>query len=307
MCDYRAGRRTGVGACGDAPFRGRRSVRIYGNARENADDVAQQKVAASSAAPALPGPTNAPGEALPQIRSTKVLAVKSAQVIRHIAFEDLGAFEAPLADAGYAIRYCDVGVDDLGRIDADTTDLLVVLGGPIAAYAESAYPFLTSERRLIARRLARGRPTIGICLGAQLIASAAGSRVYPSGGVEIGFAPITLTPAGRASCLAAFDDDPMTLHWHGDTFDLPRGAERLASTTLCENQAFAIGRNVIGFQFHPEADAHRMEQWLIGHAVELAAAGIDIPELRIQAQHLAPGLTAKAAQVVETWLSQLDD
>jgi GMP synthase (glutamine-hydrolysing) len=104
---------------------------------------------------------------------------------------------------------------------------------------------------------------MGICLGAQLIARAAGARVYPSGVKEIGFAPITLTEAGCDSCLAAFADDPLTLHWHGDTFDLPEGATLLASTPGCRNQAFSLGPTVIGFQFHPEAGGPGFERWLI--------------------------------------------
>ena len=100
--------------------------------------------------------------------------MKTVTVIRHVPFEDLGAFETVFRDAGYAIRYVEAGMDDLGAIDP-ATDILVVLGAPIGAYEEDKYPFLLDELRLLERRVSAARPTLGICLGAQLIARALGS------------------------------------------------------------------------------------------------------------------------------------
>jgi GMP synthase (glutamine-hydrolysing) len=231
--------------------------------------------------------------------------MKSAVAIRHVGFEDLGAFAAALRAAGYAVSYRDIGADDLTVPQLAAADLLVVLGGPIGAYEDAIYPFLRQEIALLEQRLAANRPTLGICLGAQLIARAAGARVYPSGIKEIGFAPIVLTEAGRESCLAPFADEPMTLHWHGDTFDLPRGARLLASTALCAHQAFALGPNTIGFQFHPEAGAGNFEAWLVGHAAELNAAGIDIAGLRQDGRRHGPALARKAGAVVSRWLAGL--
>lgn len=231
--------------------------------------------------------------------------MKSAVAIRHVGFEDLGAFASAIRNAGFTLHYWDIGVEELWTLEPIKTDLLIVLGGPISVYDDDAYPFLKEEIGILEQRLLAGRPTMGVCLGAQLIARATGARVFPSGGKEIGFAPITLTEAGRASCLAPFADDPMTLHWHGDTFDLPRGADRLASTDLCENQAFSLGPNVIGFQFHPEASAGGFEKWLIGHAAELAAAGIDIRHLRADGERYGRQLERKAGTVATGWLKQL--
>jgi GMP synthase (glutamine-hydrolysing) len=232
--------------------------------------------------------------------------MKSAVAIRHIAFEDLGAFAPAFAAAGFSVQYHDIGTHDVRALEPDTADLLVVLGGPIGACENAAYPFLKDELDVIGRRLATGRPLMGICLGAQLIARAAGARVYSSGVKEIGFAPITLSEVGARSCLAPFAEDPLTLHWHGDAFDLPAGAERLASTDLCATQAFSMGPAVIGFQFHPEADGRGIEKWLVGHAVELAAARIDVPRLRAEAHAYGERLERKARAVAAAWLDPLE-
>ena len=101
------------------------------------------------------------------------------------------------------------------------------------------------------------------------MARALGSRVYPGPAKEIGWAPIALTAAGKQSVARHFEGTPV-LHWHGDTFDLPTGTELLASTTICQNQAFRYGHHGIAFQFHPEGSARHFERWLIGHAAEIA-------------------------------------
>ncbi len=227
---------------------------------------------------------------------------KSAVGLRHLAFEDLGHFAPVLSADGYDVRYCDVGLDTLAA--AAAADLLIVLGGPIGVYEENKYPFLAGEIALLKARLAARRPTLGICLGAQLMARALGARVYPGPAKEIGFAPLTLTGAGRVSCLAGFEGKPV-LHWHGDTFDLPAGATLLASTEICTQQAFAYGRNAIGFQFHPEAGAAGFERWLIGHTCELAAAGLSVPALRADYERLAPELAKPAQECLRRWLAQL--
>lgn len=231
--------------------------------------------------------------------------MRSAVAIRHVGFEDLGAFAPAIRDAGYAIHYRDVGEQPLWTQEPAKPDLLIVLGGPIGACDDGVYPFLKEELDILEQRLEADRPTMGICLGAQLIARAAGANVFPGKAKEIGFAPIGLTEAGRASCLAPFAEEPMTLHWHGDTFDLPAAAERLASTELCENQAFSMGPNVIGFQFHPEAFAKGFERWLVGHAAELAGAGIDIARLRADAETYGAELGRKARRVAVDWLAGL--
>jgi GMP synthase (glutamine-hydrolysing) len=233
------------------------------------------------------------------------LVLTHTLVISHVAFEDLGAFGPAIARRVGSVRLCEVGLEDVAALDPLVPDLVVVLGGPVGVYETGDYPFLGDEIAFAARRLESRRPLLGICLGAQIIARAAGARVYPSGVKEIGFAPITLTEAGRESCLAPFADDRLTLHWHGDTFDLPDGATLLASTAACCNQAFSIGPNIIGFQFHPEAGGPGFERWLIGHTVELRAAGIDVCALREQAAENGADLARKADAVINRWLDGL--
>lgn len=231
--------------------------------------------------------------------------MKTATVLRHVQFEDLGSFQSLLESAGYAITYRTVGDDDFLAFDPLASDLLVVLGGPIGVYEEEVYPFLAPEKALIAQRLASNKPTLGICLGAQLIAAALGARVFPSGVKEIGFAPLSLTAAGTAGPLRHLQGVPV-LHWHGDTYDLPPGAEHLASSALVQQQAFALGKTVLGLQFHAEVDARTgFERWLVGHAHELASAGIDIPALRRDAEHHGAALVAASTQLFGEWLAAL--
>jgi GMP synthase (glutamine-hydrolysing) len=128
--------------------------------------------------------------------------------------------------------------------------------------------------------------------------------VYPGGKKEIGWSGIRLTDAGERSCLAALASQPV-LHWHGDTFDLPQGAQLLASSDVYENQAFSLGNNVLALQFHAEADSRRIEQWLIGHTCELSAAGIDIAALRKSSHATGPGLRVAGARMLGDWLEQL--
>lgn len=232
---------------------------------------------------------------------------KTARAIRHVLFEDLGTLESVLGAHGYAITYREAGMDDLAAIDPAGPDLLVVLGGPIGAYEEDAYPFVLDEVRLLERRLAADLPTLGICLGAQLMARALGSKVYPGPRKEIGWSPVRLTEAGRQSCLRflAPEQTPV-LHWHGDTFDLPSGAALLASTDVCENQAFAWGRTGLALQFHAEVTAKGLERWFIGHACEISATpSVSVAQLRRDTTRWAPTLEAHGPKAFDAWLRDL--
>lgn len=240
-----------------------------------------------------------------QPKSGAAMPQPTALAIRHVAFEDLGSFARTLERAGYRVEYRDATEGGLAAIDPLEAGLLVVLGGPVGVYDTGPYPFLAEEIAMLERRLAADLPTLGICLGAQLIAHALGGRVYPGPEKEIGWAPVALTEAGRAGPLSQLADVPV-LHWHGDTFDLPAGCELLASTEACRNQAFARGRRIMGLQFHPEVLGHGFERWLVGHACELAAAGIDPCRLRTEAVRHASRLASAAEALLSRWLGSLD-
>jgi GMP synthase (glutamine-hydrolysing) len=232
--------------------------------------------------------------------------VKSAVAIRHVHFEDLGTLGPVLSGAGYQVTYLDVGIDDLTKLDPLRPDLLVVLGAPVGVYEIEAYPFLLTERELLAARLRANLPTLGICLGAQQIAAALGAKVRPGGFKEIGFSRLELTDAGRKSPLRHLEAVPV-LHWHGDVFDIPDRAIRLAGTALCHNQAFSLGRNILALQFHPEADASRgLEAWLIGHAAELAAAKLDPRTIRADVLGLGTQMLDASLEMFSDWLPNLE-
>jgi GMP synthase (glutamine-hydrolysing) len=230
--------------------------------------------------------------------------MKEVVAIRHVAFEHLGIFAPLLSGRGFRIRYLDAGISDLTGADALGPDLLVVLGAPIGAYEEAQYPFLVQELRLLERRLAADRPTLGICLGAQLMARVLGSRVYAGRAKEIGWAPVDLTPPGQRSCLAELSScDFQVLHWHGDTFDLPQAAMVLASTEITQNQAFSVGNKILGLQFHLEVDPAEIERWLIGHAHEIRACeGVSAGAIRSETARLGARVATGGAACLESWL-----
>jgi len=230
--------------------------------------------------------------------------MKKALALRHVHFEDLGILEPLLQDSDYQVHYLDATVADLHACAVGDIDLLIILGGPVSVYDEQIYPFLADELELVKHQLDAGKPLLGICLGAQLIAKAMGADVYPLGVKEIGFAPLTLTEEGRSSVLAPLADTQV-LHWHGDRFDIPKGAIRLAETPICSSQAFAVGNTVLALQFHLEIDRSGFERWLVGHAAELSHSGIDPRALRMDAAHYCEATAAAGSAAIARWLKAL--
>jgi len=226
---------------------------------------------------------------------------KTCLAVRHIAFEDLGLLGPLLSERGYDIRYHDAGIEPFAADSLIAPDLVVVLGGPIGVYEQETYPFIAGEIAAVAARLATNKPILGICLGAQMMAAALGARVAPGPVKEIGYAPLTLTEAGRASALGLLGTSAV-LHWHGDNCELPAGCTLLAATTHCPVQAFARTRAQLALQFHLETEPARLEAWLVGHAVELGKAGIDPRPLRDQARSLGPALRETGSKVLAAWL-----
>jgi GMP synthase (glutamine-hydrolysing) len=230
--------------------------------------------------------------------------MKSAIAIRFVNFEDLGTFESVLESQGFSIRYVEAASLALEPAEAIEADLLISLGGPIGAYEDDAYPCLKPILAMLGQRIALDLPTLGICLGAQLIARALGARVYPGSGKEIGWSPLSVTAAGQLSPVRHLGSTP-TLHWHGDTFDLPPGSTLLASTDRYPNQAFAFGRNILGLQFHPEVTHKRLEHWYIGHACEIAAApGVEVIDLRADSARFARSQQLASERFLLEWIQR---
>jgi len=233
---------------------------------------------------------------------------KSALVLSHIAFEDLGTLDSPLRERGFSIESLAAATTHFPLRQAESCDLLVVLGGPVGVYEQQDYPFLAGEIDCIRQRLAARRPILGICLGAQLMAAALGARVFPGqNGKEIGWAPIQAAPdAALAPWFAPLLSPGLSVfHWHGDTFDLPAGALHLAKTETYPNQAFAIGDFALALQFHPEVAATDLESWYVGHAYELQCSGITVESLRAAARAHGPALEAAAARFWNLWLDHI--
>jgi GMP synthase-like glutamine amidotransferase len=159
--------------------------------------------------------------------------------------------------------------------NTDGYDLVIGMGGAMDAWDDQRHPWLAGEARLLAEAARAGRVTLGVCLGAQLLARGLGARVYRGTGLEIGMAPLTLSDDGRADVLLKpFDGQPV-LHWHRDTFDLPEGAVRLASTAAYANQAYRVGSRAYGVQFHVECDQPMRARWAKMAERELREHGVN--------------------------------
>src|ERR1039457_2935720 len=179
---------------------------------------------------------------------------------RHVPFEDLGLIRASLEERGISIEYADLFRP--GATVPDTTQAagLIFMGGPMSANDD--LPWLRQELQLISRAVDRRQPVLGVCLGAQLIAKALGSRVYRNAVKEIGWFDIHLTEAGaRDAPFPGIRPVETVFHWHGETFDLPPGAQWLAYSEACRNQAFRAGANTYGLQFHLEVTPAMIEDW----------------------------------------------
>ena len=228
---------------------------------------------------------------------------KTAVLIQHVRFEDAGSFHAVLQQHGFEIRQYEAPLLDWSNVDPLAADLWVVLGGPIGVYEQADYPFLSEEISALQQRLSADKPTLGICLGAQLIATALGAKVYPSGHKEIAWGSLDLSEAAD-NPLACLGETPV-LHWHGDMFDIPQGADLLASTALCKHQAFRRGR-ALALQFHPEVTANGMESWFVGHCHEISHTdGISVSQLRGDTAKYAADLEIRGQDLLKQWLGRV--
>lgn len=153
-------------------------------------------------------------------------------------------------------------------------DGLIVLGGPMGVYEEKQFPWMTGELNAIRKCLEESIPVLGICLGSQMLAHAAGGQVFRGSQPEVGWYPITLTESGKLDpLLLGLPEQFNAFHWHGDTFTLPEGAQRLAGSALYPNQLFKVGSNAYGFQCHLEVTEEMVKSWAAIYAKELTPQG----------------------------------
>ncbi|BFM38169.1 gamma-glutamyl-gamma-aminobutyrate hydrolase family protein [Synechocystis sp. LKSZ1] len=174
-----------------------------------------------------------------------------AHYLQHVPFEGLGSIEDWLRANNDTITQTGFFETSWHLPEPEDIDLLIILGGPMSVNDVAAYPWLTAELQFIRQCLEVRIPTLGICLGAQLIARASGAQVYPNPHKEIGWFPIMGTGPQQPDTFI-FPASQRVFHWHGETFDLPTGAQLLARSQACPHQAFQLGRSVLGLQFHLE-------------------------------------------------------
>jgi GMP synthase (glutamine-hydrolysing) len=225
--------------------------------------------------------------------------------IRHSAVKDLGSFHGVFQQEGFDVHYLEAMEDMLLSPVTLEAEVVVILGGPICANEQDRFPFIDEEIRLINKRISKDKATLGISLGAQIIAKALGSEIYPAPKKEIGFRDIQLTQEGKKSPLRHFEHAPV-LHWHGDTFDLPQGATLLASTDVCENQAFSFGKRTLGLQFHPQVTKSNLEEWFEYLENEFGRTpGVTLQKLERQRQVLADKNERCARWFIKEWLHEV--
>ena len=234
------------------------------------------------------------------------MSTRPVLVLQHVAHEPLGALEAVFRQSGLPWQYVELFRQPVARLEhlplEEEAAGLVVLGGPMNVDDVRQYPCLAREIPWIRQALAIELPLLGICLGAQLLAKALGAKVLANGRKEIGWYPIQITPeAADDPLFAGMGPSETVFQWHGDTFDLPDGAVRLARAELCENQAFRHGPSAWGLQFHVEMTAPLIDSWLEHpqNRAELARLDyIDPAEIRARTPEALPAMEALGRRIL---------
>ena len=216
---------------------------------------------------------------------------------RHVPFEDAGLIAPALEARGIELVYSDAFQDADAQPDWRSAAGLLFMGGPMSA--NDGLPFIRREIAILEAALAAGRPVLGICLGAQLLARALGARVYRNPVKEIGWAPVYWTEAAlRDPRFGGLRSPETVFHWHGETFDLPEGAERLAWSDTCRNQAFRAGSNAYGLQSHLEVTPDMISAWCREDANSADVRELPVP---IDPNAHAADIARLAATVFDRW------
>lgn len=198
--------------------------------------------------------------------------MKKALIIQHVPHEGPGIIQDGLKKSGIDAEFVKIYKEKLSPDAIDGKCALIILGGPMGVYEEEIYPFMKTELKLIESALKKNIPVLGICLGAQLLAKAAGARVYKGQKKEIGWYKLDLNQSALSDRLfLGMPDEIMVFQWHGDTFDIPVGAKNLASSGLFPNQLLKVGHNAYGLQFHLEVTPEMIREWFRINFSELAA------------------------------------
>jgi GMP synthase (glutamine-hydrolysing) len=223
-------------------------------------------------------------------------------VFRHISMEHLGWIGPVLESAGVAARYVDRSFDPRQHGSVNDAAGLISMGGFMSA--NDSLDYIRQELGILEEVIALGKPVLGVCLGAQMVAKALGARVYRNPIPEFGWLPVERTDAGRIDpVLAGFCDPETVMHFHNETFELPSGATLLASSKDCPNQVFRYGANVYGFQFHLEATPEMLGEWCAAkenrEALAKLPAPIDPEENKSRMEELSRTTFARWASLLE--------
>ncbi|MGE5219341.1 MAG: type 1 glutamine amidotransferase [Chloroflexota bacterium] len=225
-------------------------------------------------------------------------------VFQHDPFEDLGFFAEVLEKQGADYRVVRLFHGEMPNEEWENVGALIVLGGPMNVDDEKVFPFLRWEKRIIRAAIDEAVPILGVCFGAQLIAATLGTRVFHGAVKEIGWSPISITPHGQVDSLLGYLPENATVfQWHGDGFELPTGAIRLASSAHYNTQAFRVGKMIYGLQFHLEVTPRMIERWIDERSKDLALAPYVLPDkILTDSNNYAPTLKYYAERFLSEFI-----
>ncbi|MFK7838973.1 MAG: glutamine amidotransferase [Bdellovibrionales bacterium] len=233
---------------------------------------------------------------------------KGALIITHLQPEGSCTLGQTIVKRGMRIRTINAPRHGLDDIEALRPDLMVIMGGPVGVYQADDYPFLNQEIELVKKRLDANLPTIGICLGSQIMAAAAGAEVFKGENREVGWQKLNITQDGKGTIAEHLCGSKTNMfHWHGDTFDKPSGAKVLASTAQYKNQIYTIG-NSLGLQCHPEVQERQLQEWFVMFQGDVTGQNplIPVQDLRKQTSKNIQTLNGQAEKFFNDWLKEME-